>query len=935
LSEASYSCTITVTDSAGNASSTLSVNTFVVDTTAPSLSQSTAVTTPTKDPTPSYAFSSDEAGTISYGGCSPGGTSAINGTNTISFGTLSEASYSCTITVTDPAGNASSALSVNTFLVDTTRPTVSSVSSISANGSYKLNDNITVTVNFSESVIVDNSSGNPRIQLETGTNDNYANYISGSLSNTLSFLYKVQSGDNTSDLDYTSTSSLSANNSIIRDNASNYATLTLPSPGASSSLGTNKAIVVDGIPPSVVSTNPADNSTNIALTPSISVTFSESMDNLTVTKNSDNTSCLGSFQLSSDNFSTCIKMIPNVSTSHILNSSNNHYYKFYNSSVSWSEALSLSEAEGGYLVTVTSNSELTFLWNNFNAYFNQQENVPWISLTDQETEGTWKYASGPENGQTASWALWANGEGGSSPGEDYAVLHWQRGNGNFFDYTSEYNQPYIVEWDTAPLEISSYVTASDSNKTYTVSPSDNLLPSTNYKIRITNDVKDSTSNTLENQYNSVDGFTTLSWLGTQVFNSSDNKGDTGADIEIDSSGNIYLVGTTNGLIGSAKVALYDGFIIKTNSAGVKLWAKNIGETNFVMGSGVKPRSDIDNSGNLYVVYTPNVQENSSYSGRGQDIWYAKYNSSGTELWSRTEGTGSQTYALSLEYAYDIKANNSGYAYLAIREQNGFCYSQKINGVLYKVEVGNGNKVTCRNIQPDYILGITYPSSEIYAIALDASANIYVTGNFMGSLIKGAESSGGWSSVGEMDIFVRKYSDNLANYDGEWSRTLGTSGTDRGNDIAIDSSGNIYVTGQTSGSLNGNAYSGDSDLFLMKYNSSGTLSWVQQLGTSGTDVAEALAIDNNGDIYITGYTNGALGDIPVGYSSSHIGGVDIFLVKYNSSGVKQWTKQLGTSSDDRGNGVTVDNSSNIYVTGSYGSGSGDIFLMKFNSDGDLQ
>jgi len=123
LSEGTHSnCTITVTDSLGHVSNPLSVNTFVVDTTAPTLAQVTAVTTPTKDTTPSYAFSSDEAGIISYGGssCSPGETSAVNGTNSISFGTLIAGSYTCSITVTDTAGNASSPLSVNTFIVDTT-----------------------------------------------------------------------------------------------------------------------------------------------------------------------------------------------------------------------------------------------------------------------------------------------------------------------------------------------------------------------------------------------------------------------------------------------------------------------------------------------------------------------------------------------------------------------------------------------------------------------------------------------------------------------------------------------------------------------------------------------------------------------------------------------------------------------------------------------
>ena len=184
LSEGTYdNCIIIVTDSLGNASSALSVNTFVVDTTAPTLSQVTAVTTPTKDPTPSYAFSSNEAGTISYGGCSAGGTSAISGTNSISFGTLSEASYSCTITVTDSAGNASSALSVNTFVVDTTAPNLSEVTavtspSIDTTPSYEFSSDDSGTISYGggcSSSTTSASSGNNSITFNALAEDTYSN----------------------------------------------------------------------------------------------------------------------------------------------------------------------------------------------------------------------------------------------------------------------------------------------------------------------------------------------------------------------------------------------------------------------------------------------------------------------------------------------------------------------------------------------------------------------------------------------------------------------------------------------------------------------------------------------------------------------------------------------------------------------------------------
>ncbi|HPK28116.1 MAG TPA: DUF5011 domain-containing protein [Candidatus Absconditabacterales bacterium] len=98
---------------------------IVKDTTAPTLTQVTAVPTPTNDTTPDYTFSSNEAGTITYvGSCSSSTTSAISGDNTITFNTLATGTYSdCTITVTDVAGNASTSLSVNTFTIDTTKPT--------------------------------------------------------------------------------------------------------------------------------------------------------------------------------------------------------------------------------------------------------------------------------------------------------------------------------------------------------------------------------------------------------------------------------------------------------------------------------------------------------------------------------------------------------------------------------------------------------------------------------------------------------------------------------------------------------------------------------------------------------------------------------------------------------------------------------------------
>lgn len=127
-------CTITVTDAAGNVSSVLNVPSFTIDTTAPTLATVTPVTSPTNDTTPNFTFSSTEAGTITYGGdCSSATSAASSGSNIITFNALSAGAHSnCTITVTDAAGNVSSVLNVPSFTIDTTAPTLATVTPVTS-----------------------------------------------------------------------------------------------------------------------------------------------------------------------------------------------------------------------------------------------------------------------------------------------------------------------------------------------------------------------------------------------------------------------------------------------------------------------------------------------------------------------------------------------------------------------------------------------------------------------------------------------------------------------------------------------------------------------------------------------------------------------------------------------------------------------------------
>ncbi|WP_159970177.1 Ig-like domain-containing protein [Pseudomonas sp. 8Z] len=155
-----------------------------------------------------------------------------------------------------------------------TAPMVTSVSSSTANGTYKIGDTITINVQFDSVVDV---TGTPTLTLETGSTDRVLNYLSGTGSNTLSFSYTVQAGDSSADLDYLSSSALSLNGGTIEDVNNQSALLTLPTPGAAGSLGANKALVIDGVRPAATSISLSDSTLGIGETATVTITFNEAV----------------------------------------------------------------------------------------------------------------------------------------------------------------------------------------------------------------------------------------------------------------------------------------------------------------------------------------------------------------------------------------------------------------------------------------------------------------------------------------------------------------------------------------------------------------------------------------------------------------------------------------------------------------------------------
>lgn len=219
------------------------------------------------------------------------------------------------------------------------------------------------------------------------------------------------------------------------------------------------------------------------------------------------------------------------------------------------------------------------------------------------------------------------------------------------------------------------------------------------------------------------------------------------------------------------------------------------------------------------------------------------------------------------------------------------------------------------------------------IAVDKTGNVYVTGTFEKTGIFGSAS---FTASGETDVFVLKYT---SSGDLQWAKSFGEANNDQANDIAVDTHGNTYITGFFMAPGNNH------DVFITKYDSHGTLQWKQKVGLSGYDAASGIAVDGAGNVFITGYFNDMIAFGGITLTSTGSG--DIFIAKYDTHGAFQWAKQAGGTQSDFGHDIAIAPSGHVYIIGDFqgtatfgnailtSSGSTDVAIAKYTNNGDFQ
>ncbi len=380
--------------------------------------------------------------------------------------------------------------------------------------------------------------------------------------------------------------------------------------------------------------------------------------------------------------------------------------------------------------------------------------------------------------------------------------------------------------------------------------------------------------------------------------------DCGHGVSTDTNGNVFISGHTAGSLGGDHVGGNDAFIIKYNGSGNRSWSRQLGTTSSDISYGVS----VDPTGNAFISgYTYGNLDgiNAGY----QDAFVARYDESGVMDWTRQLGTANRDISCGVSTDANGNAFISGYTYGSLDGDN----FGSADAFVTKYDA-SGSLLWTRQ------LGSTDDDIS-NGVSTDVDGNVFISGNTYGSLYG--------DNAGNDDAFVTKYNNSGTL---QWTRQIGSTEGDSSCGVSTDANGNVFISGYTYGSLDGDNF-GSADAFVTKYDASGSLLWTRQLGTTGWDNSRSVFADAEGNVFISGITNGDFG-------GGSAGNCDAFVGKYDGSGNLLWTRQFGTADYDIAFGVSTDGVGNVFIAGetegNFGdtnAGYTDAFIIKLVRAGD--
>ena len=422
-----------------------------------------------------------------------------------------------------------------------------------------------------------------------------------------------------------------------------------------------------------------------------------------------------------------------------------------------------------------------------------------------------------------------------------------------------------------------------------------------------------------------------------VVSAGGTDGESVAAMATDTSGNVYITGSFSGLatFGTTnKISRgeNDMFVAKYNKNGVLQWVQSAGSLTEDSGQSVA----VDNNGNVYVIgyYQEEARFTNSVTITSQgalDIFLVKYNGNGVFQWVRSAGSVGNENASAIALGASGNIYITG-AYEGTATFDGISKTSQGNNDLFIAMYNSSGAVQW--VQSAGGTG----SDNGQSIAVDGNEKVYITGHFTNTTNFGAINK---TSAGGNDIFLAKFDPALSSW--SYAQTFGGSQDDIPQSITLDANGNIYITGIFSGttSFGGTAKisQGNNDIFVVKCNNSGIVQWVQSAGSTGLDSSQDVAVDGSGNVYLTGFYGRTA--IFSSITKTEEGAFDAYIVKYNNSGTVLWVKSIGNADYDLGQAIAVDNNNNIWVAGSYSDavifdktikvskGATDIFLLKLD------